>query len=174
MEGLGEVIVGPALHGLDGGFHAPVSRQHQGFKLRLSFLELVQQLDAGQVGQVKIEEGHVEAFLLGPVQGVGGSGGGSHLHALTPKASFQGLPQLIVVIHNQQPHRRGRGLNSLGRAGRVFGFCFHNGIFSPSRSFGNRRSGIVVAGNHGPLLSALARPVASIPGKRVSRCSRTY
>ena len=105
MKRLCEVIVGAALHGLDGRLHAAVRGQQQHFHLRLGCLELLEQLDAAHPRQVQVEQGHVEAVLVQERHGLLGAGGVDQIQALALETLDQSLPQLLVVIDNQQPNR---------------------------------------------------------------------
>ena len=108
MERLGEVVVGAMLHRLDGGLDAAVGGEHDGFELRLTFLELLQELDAVHARHVQVEQGdvaagrqHLQCFFAGA--------GRRDVQALLLKALAKRLPQLLVVIDDQQADGGVRG-----------------------------------------------------------------
>ena len=92
VEGLGQVVVGAPLHGLDGRLDAAVGGQHERLQLRLALLELCQQLDAAHARQVQVEQGDVDTRLGRLGQRLLAAAGRGHSHALPLEAARQGLP----------------------------------------------------------------------------------
>src|SRR5262249_6840597 len=98
----GEVIVGPLLHGQDGGLDAAMRSQEQRLQLGLLLLEPGEYFNAVHPGQVQIEQGHVEALVSGCGQGFLAAGGSGDRHALALEATNQGAATLLVVIHDEE------------------------------------------------------------------------
>ena len=68
LEGLGHVVEGALLHGLDGRLHGGEGGDHQDHELGVGLLELVEHVEAAHLRQHHVHDGGVEGLLAGQGQ----------------------------------------------------------------------------------------------------------
>jgi len=103
VVGLGDEVVGPLPHRLDGVLQAPVGRHHDdGGRDPLS-PDPLEELDAAHLRHLEVQEdeGGVELRELGQRLPAGARGAG--LESEEAEAVPQGLPVVRVVVHDEDP-----------------------------------------------------------------------
>jgi hypothetical protein len=112
VPGLGEVVVGAQLEGLDGGFHRAVGGDHENGRLAVVRAHVLKHLHAGTVGHHQIEKHQVVAVRFHAAEPFGGVGGALHRVAGVAQKHLQAFANIRLVIDYQNPafggHRGGR------------------------------------------------------------------
>ena len=101
VKGFEQVIVGAEFRGLDGGFGGAESGHHDDRELGLGGMELLDELESGQAGQLQIGEDHVARLIPGLAQAVIAAGRGRDLIALGPQLFFEGGHDAGIIFDNE-------------------------------------------------------------------------
>ena len=104
---LGQVVVGPELHGLDRGGDLLEAGHHDHLWRLREVLQLAQHLDALHVGHLHVEQQHVGQILLELLQRGAAVGHPAHRVALPAQLADHQLAQVLLVVGHQHPDRRG-------------------------------------------------------------------
>ena len=99
---LDQVIEGAALHGLDGRLGGAVGRDEDDRPFGVEGLDLLEDIQAGAVGQLQVEHDHVRAVLADLLQPFGGRRGGQHLDLVPLEDAAEGVADAFLVIDDQQ------------------------------------------------------------------------
>ena len=113
VEVLGDVVVGPVPHGLDGGLELLAHRDDDHFDVRVVFLRDLQDLEAADARQPYVEQHQVDLFLFHHLQGGLARGGPQHA-VLALQESGQRVAHTLVVIDDED------GLPAFGHSGREY------------------------------------------------------
>src|SRR5581483_1592523 len=106
---LGQVVVGPELHGLDRGGDLLEAGHHDHLRALRELLQLAQDLDALHVWHLHVQQQHVGQVLLELLERGAAVGHPAHRVALAPQLADQELAQVLLVVGHQHPDRRGHG-----------------------------------------------------------------
>jgi hypothetical protein len=113
LEGLREVVVGAAPHGLDGEVGGAVSRhQDHGDAGQLAH-ELRQELEPVHAGHAHVAERHVHGLALDQGERRSAVPGRQHLVALRGEHQLQALAQGVVVVRDQDALAHGPSPSAL-------------------------------------------------------------
>ena len=99
VERLAEVVLGPELHGLDGGFHGAEGGDHDDGNVGRLLGEPAQYLNAAAVGQSQVGDHEVVLPGRAEPQGIGNGGAGFHLVPFVGEDGCQQFPKAGVVVN---------------------------------------------------------------------------
>jgi hypothetical protein len=111
LEGLEDVVVRAALHGVDGGLDRAEARHDHGDHVGHVLGDGLQQLEPAHVGHLQVAEHQVVVGAGQLDQGGGAVFGGAHPEALHGQEVGQDLADDLLVVHHEQARRivAGRG-----------------------------------------------------------------
>jgi hypothetical protein len=105
-EGLDHVVVGAALHRVDGGLDGAEARHDDRDDAGVGAVELVEQLEAAHAGHLQVGDDEVVGVALELLQGALPVVCGADLEALEREEVREDLPDDLLVIHHQHSGRR--------------------------------------------------------------------
>jgi hypothetical protein len=101
IEGFGDVIIGTALHGLDGVFHRGFGGHDDDGQLGPLLPDVIEQLQTGAVGHLDVQQGQIVGLVLQPVKGSGGAIRQVNLQPVAAEGLGQHPAQTFLVVNHQ-------------------------------------------------------------------------
>ena len=103
LEGLGDVVVGPLLHGRNGGIGARKGGNHHHHGLRRDIAHAVQQLQPVSLGHLHVRDDQIEVAVLDAQKRTLDVTGRRDLVALPPKEDLEELLHAALVVDDEDP-----------------------------------------------------------------------
>ena len=113
LEGLEQIVVGAAAHGVDGHADVVNGGHHDHGKLRLLRVDAVQQGNAVAILHHNVGQNQVKGVPFQDLQRFVTAGGQLHIISLAFQRGADHRPDVVLVIHDQNPRRPAQ---SCGRA----------------------------------------------------------
>src|SRR5262249_45710238 len=102
IDRLKEVVEGAPLRRLDGHLrHGNGAEQNDG-QVRGDLAEVIEGVQAGQVGQMGVQDDHVRALPPHLLQPFAGGAGGGHLKRVRAETLFQGVKYMTITVDREQ------------------------------------------------------------------------
>jgi hypothetical protein len=101
IEGLGQVIVGPTLRGLDGMAHGVLRCHDHEQRIDAFFASAGNDIEAREVRHANVEEGEVEAAGAQRVQGRRSGRDRGHAVAVAATGAFEDPANRLLVVRHQ-------------------------------------------------------------------------
>ena len=107
IQGLGQVVIGPAFHRLDRGFRGAMARDEddQGFRIEPS--QFVEQLQARLPAEANVQQDHIRRLFGGQTQAFVGGLSPQHGDVLLVDNCFDSQADTRLVINDEQSAHRG-------------------------------------------------------------------
>ena len=105
LEGLEQIVVGAAAHGVDGHADVVNGRDHDDGKLRLLSMNAVQQGNAVAILHHDVGQHQVEGVAFQNLHGFAAAGGQLHIESLALKRRADHGTDVRLVVHGQNPRR---------------------------------------------------------------------
>ena len=101
LEGLAEIVVGPAFQGLHGRFDGGVTRHHDDRHVGIARLHVVQELVAVHFRHHEVQQHEVAVIFLQPAHGFPGRRAGLDLAVPASEQDLEALAHPDLVVHNE-------------------------------------------------------------------------
>ena len=112
VEGLGQVVVGALLHGLDGRVHGAVGRHHHHTGVATHLAQALQHAEPIEARHADVEEDEVEGLRLAGADGGLTVGDRGDVVAGLTQPFLQDPAQAVLVVSDEDPRR---GHRAMGR-----------------------------------------------------------
>jgi hypothetical protein len=103
VDGLGQVVLGPQLHGAHRRLHGAVGRHDDDHGLGVDLLDLGQQLQAVHARHAQVGQDDVGVRLLEQGQPGAGVVGAAHLVAVLPEQRLERRRRVDLVVDDHDP-----------------------------------------------------------------------
>ena len=111
LERLGDVVVGPELHGLDRGLGGADGGDHDHHRLGGGLLRRAQDLEAVGGGHPEVGDDHVEGLTPQGVDGGLAAVRHRHLEVLLLQGDGEKIAHALLVVHHQHTRHHSWGLS---------------------------------------------------------------
>ena len=101
LVGLGDIMVGPSLHGLDGGIHRGVAGNHDHLGIGVQLPGALQDLHTADLFHLQVGQDKVKDIFLQQMQGARAALGGSNLVALFFQNMLEVVQGYLFVVNDQ-------------------------------------------------------------------------
>ena len=102
-DGLGQVVEGADLHGLDGGLDAGVAGDEDDLQFRLHLLELAREREPGVGAEVLVHQRNGDVAGPGVLERFRGAVGGEDLAIRVVEKAAEHLHHDALVVHHENP-----------------------------------------------------------------------